>query len=605
MMRIRFLYFFLSLLFGSLSLAAQPVQMGRMQLGIQYYQQAEYERAAELLEGVLDADPFNGTAYGYLYNSYIQLTQYEKAEKLAQGMAKRDGSQVTYVVDVAFALRKQGKESKAVGQYDALIKKLLPNRGQIILLSNAFRSKGEYDYAILSYQKGRQLLGEPMAFAVELAELYYATGQKAKLVDAYLDYLAAAPQQLGYVQNMLQARLEEADYEVLRAALLSLIQKRPDDIMLSELMIWFFVQQRDFQQAFLQARAIDRRMQENGNRILTLSRAAVENKDYTAAIEMLQYLIEKGPTYMVYYDARYEVLEAERMRLQGKPALETDWQALAAKYVAYIDAFPQQRNILQMKQRLAAIYGYELKRFEEAVALLEGAIRQGGDRRLLAEVKLEMGDLYLLTDELWEAALTYGQVDKDFPNDPLGQEAKFRNARLSFYKGEFEWSQAQLDVLKASTSQRISNDALALSLLITDNLDLDTTILPMKAFAAAELLMFRKEYAQAHEAFEELLRAYPGHGLSDEVWLRQAEMYTKEGVYGKAAEKYEAILKDFGQDILGDDALFLLAVLYQEYLQDATKAMALFQDLLIKYPDSTFTFEARRRYRMLRGDKIN
>ena len=604
-MRTRFFYILLFLFLGSLSVAAQPGQLGRMQLGIQYYQQSEFERAAELLESVLESDPANGTAYGYLYNSYIQLTQFEKAEKLAQNMAKRDGSQVLYVVDVAFALRKQGKESKALSQYDALVKKLLPNRGQIILLSNAFRSKGEYDYAILSYQKGRQLLGEPMAFAVELAELYYATGQKAKLIDAYLDYLAAAPQQLGYVQNMLQARLDEADYEVLRAALLSSIQKRPDDIMLSELMIWFFVQQRDFQQAFYQARAIDRRMQENGNRILNLSRAAVENKDYTAAIEMLQYLIEKGPNYMVYYDARYEILEAERLRLQGKLALESDWLALANKYVAYIDAFPQQRNILQMKQRLAAIYGYELKRFEEGVALLEGAIRQGGDRRLLAEAKLELGDLYLLTDELWEAALTYGQVDKDFPNDPLGQEAKFRNARLSFYKGEFEWSQAQLDVLKASTSQRISNDALALSLLITDNLDLDTTILPMKAFAAAELLMFRKEYAQAHEAFEELLRAYPGHGLSDEVWLRQAEMYTKEGVYGKAAEKYEAILKDFGQDILGDDALFLLAVLYQEYLQDATKAMALFQDLLIKYPDSTFTFEARRRYRMLRGDKIN
>ncbi len=604
-MRTRFFYFFLTLLFASVSVAAQPGQLGRMQLGIQFYQQSEFERAAELLESVLESDPSNGTAYGYLYNSYIQLSQFEKAEKLAQNMAKRDGSQVLYVVDVAFALRKQGKESKALSQYDALVKKLLPNRGQIIMLSNAFRSKGEYDYAILTYQKGRQLLSEPMAFAVELAELYYATGQKAKLIDAYLDYLAAAPQQLGYVQNMLQARLEEADYEVLRSALLASIQKRPDDIMLSELMIWFFVQQRDFQQAFFQARAIDRRMQENGNRVLSLSRAAVENKDYTAAIEMLQYLIEKGPNYMVYYDARYEVLEAERMRLQGKLALESDWQTLVAKYVAYIDAFPQQRNILQMKQRLAAIYGYELKRFEEAVALLEGAIQQGGDRRLLAEAKLDLGDLYLLTDELWEAALTYGQVDKDFPNDPLGQEAKFRNARLSFYKGEFEWSQAQLDVLKASTSQRISNDALSLSLLITDNLDLDTTILPMKAFAAAELLMFRKEYEQAHEAFENLLRSYPGHGLSDEVWFRQAEMYTKQGAYEKSVAKYEAILKEFGQDILGDDALFLLAVLYQDHLQDSPKAMALFQDLLIKYPDSTFTFEARRRYRLLRGDKIN
>jgi tetratricopeptide (TPR) repeat protein len=605
MMRLRFFFIFLFLFLGKLSVLGQPGPLGRLPLGIQYYQQSEFERAAELLAAVLEAEPSNNTAYGYLYNSYIQLSAFEKAEKVAQGMAKRDAGQVMYAVDIAFALRKQGKESKAIGQYDALVKRLLANRGQIILLANAFRARGEYDYAIISYQKGRQLLAEPMAFAIELAELFYATGQKAKLIAAYLDYLAAAPQQLGYIQNMLQARLEEADYDVLRAALLTAIQKRPDDIMLSELMIWFFVQQLDFQQAFYQARAIDRRMQENGNRILTLSRAAVENKDYTAAIEMLQYLIDKGPNYLVYYDARYEILEAERMRLQAGIAVAADWQALAAKYEAYITAFPQQRNILQMKQRLAMVYGYELKRLADAVELLEKAIAAGGDRHLVAAAKLDLGDMYLLTDELWEAALTYGQVEKDFPNDPLGQAAKFRNARLSFYKGEFEWSQAQLDVLKASTSQLISNNALALSLLISDNLDLDTTILPMKAFAAADLLLFRKEYTLAQAAFEAVVRDYPGHGLSDEIWLRQAEIFVKQGAYAAAAIKYEAILQSFGADILGDDALFLLAVLHADYLKDSPKAMSLFQDLLVKYPDSTFTFEARRRYRLLRGDKIN
>jgi tetratricopeptide (TPR) repeat protein len=520
-------------------------------------------------------------------------------------MAKRQPGQASFQVDMAFAYQQQGKESKATGIYEGLLKQLGPNRGQILQLANAYRSKGVYDYAIKAYERGMQLLGEPQAFALERAELYLAMGQKLQMIEAYLGYLSSNPQQLGYVQNVLQARLEGDDYDLLRGALLEAIQKRPDEVMLSELMIWFFVQQLDFEQAFLQARALDRRFQENGQRILNLARAALENADYAAAETMMQYLIEKGPNSPAYFEARYGYLEAKRLRLLAGLGQRADWEQLASAYEAYITEFPQQRNILQMKQRLAMVYGYELRQLEKAVLLLEEAIARGGERRLVAEAKLDLGDLYLLVDELWEAALTYGQVEKDFPNDPLGQEAKFRNARLSFYKGEFEWAQAQLDVLKASTTQRISNDALSLSLLITDNLDLDTTILPMQAFAAAELLMFRKEYDTAHHAFEALLRDYPGHGLSDEVWLRQAQMYTAQGKYAEAASKYEQILAQFGQDILGDDALYLLAVLHQERLKQPERAMALFQELLLKYPDSTYTFEARRRFRALRGDVLN
>lgn len=594
----------LGLLTATLGLAQSSIQ-GRVQLGMQYYQQSDYARATEVFEGVLKDDPSNNTAYTYLFNGYVQLEQYEQAEKLAAQMAKRDRTEAMYEVDQAFALRKQGKESKALQQYDGLIKKLTANRGQLMMLANAFRMRGEFDYAIKVYQRARQLLGEPSSFALELADLFLATGQKSAMIDAYLDYLHAAPHQLNYVQNMLQSRLADEDYSLLRSVLLDGIQKRPDDLMLSELMIWFFVQQKDFEGAFVQARAMDRRLNENGSRILMLARSARENRAFAAAIDFYAYLIEKGPVHANYYEARFEVLEARQELLTERRADEVAWQSLAIGYETYIKEFPAQRNITLVKKGLARILAYELKQFEEAIALLETNIRAGGDRRLQAAVKLDLGDLYLLTDELWEAALTYGQVEKDFPNDPLGQEAKFRNARLSFYKGEFEWSQAQLDVLKASTSQRIANDALALSLLITDNLDLDTTVLPMQAFARAELLMFRQEYDSAHEAFEQVTVAYPGHGLTDEIWYRQARMFERQGKYEDAAARYEKILKQFEQDILGDDALFALAVLYAEKLNDRQKAMQLFQDLLIKYPDSTFTFEARRRFRALRGDKIN
>lgn len=574
-------------------------------MAIQYYQQGEMVKASELLENVMRSEPGNATAYAYLYQTYLQLQLAEKAEKLAAGMAKRDPSQAAYEVDRGFALRQQQEEKRGLNVYEGLLKKLGPNRGQIMMLTNAFRTRGENDWALRALQQGRKLLGEPLAFSLELADLYLATGRKSEMVGAYLDYLRAVPQQLGYVQNMLQSRLTDEDYEILRQALLAGMQRNPEDLILSELMVWFFVQQLDFETVFYQAKALDQRLNENGQRMLSLARSAVENRQFKEAGLFYTYLVEKGNRHPAYYEARYELLDTRRQELEAAGAPPSDWQQLAEAFEGYLRDFPQHRQVLLVKKSFARVMAYELQQFEKAVALLEDAVAMGGERRVMAAVKLDLGDLYLLTEEYWEAALIYGQVEKDFPNDPLGQEAKFRNARLSFFQAEFAWSQAQLDVLKASTTQRIANDAMSLSLLISDNLNLDTSILPMRAFAAADLLAFRQDVKGATAAFEKMLVDFEGHALSDEIILRLARLQQKQGNYAAARASYERIAKEYPTDILGDDAHFELALLLEEKLKDNSEALVWYEKLLKQYPDSTFTFEARRRFRKLRGDQMN
>ena len=79
---------------------------------------------------------------------------------------------------------------------------------------------------------------------------------------------------------------------------------------------------------------------------------------------------------------------------------------------------------------------------------------------------------------------------KEFKNDPLGHLAKFKNAQVYYFSGEYDWCQAQLDVLKASTSKLIANDALELSVLITDNYNMDTSETAMKLFAIFFEMLF-------------------------------------------------------------------------------------------------------------------
>jgi len=577
------------------------------QLGIQYFQQGEYDKAVSVFEELHKKEPFVNTYYAYLFSSYAQLKSYDALEKLSRGQAKRDPVVIAYKVDEAYVYKLQGNIRKAEGGYQKLIKELGPSRGAIVALSNAFRSRNEFDFAIQTLLAGRRLLDSPYEFPLDLADLYAALGKKRDMAQSYLEYVLVQPQQLAYVQNMLQSRLGESDYPALRDLLLEGLQQRPDEVVLSELLIWFFVQQQDFNGAFVQARALDKRNRENGSRIMELAATAVENKEFGAAAEMYRYIIEKKENNAFYLGARFKLLQCSQSELEVQNSSDrSSWQNLANAFNAYIHDFPLFPNLPEVKQALAAVWTFQLGQIDSAMLLLEATLELGrGDQRMLAAVKLDLGDIYLIAGEIWDASLMYAQVEKDFANEPLGQEAKFRNARLSFYKGEFDWAQAQLDVLKASTTQRISNDAIALSLLITENYDMDTVTFPMEIFARGDLWAFCRQYDKALAAYDSVLQQYPGHALTDELLFREAGIFVKRGKISEAADLYTRILTEFGTDIYGDDALYQLARLTEYQLSDPATAMTLYQRLLNDYPDSHFVFEARRRFRSLRGDTIN
>jgi tetratricopeptide (TPR) repeat protein len=583
---------------------AQQDPKAQMQLGVNYYQQEEFDKAAEVLEQLLKTHPGERNAYNYLYAAYSRLGDYKRAESMAAFLSKKFPEDIQFVIDQGVSLRQQNKETKALAVFEDIFRKLPADRNRLLTYAFSFQIRAENDFAIRVYEQGARQLNDPQAFTLELAELYRATGQKARMVENYLEYLVKNPQQMAHIQKQLQSNIAAEDFEVFREKLMAALQKYPDDLQLPELAVWYFVQQKDFSLAFVQARALDTRKKEGGSRLLTLAATATENRDYTAADDIYRYLIEAGPAQPVWFDARMNRLDNSQLMLERDRASRELWSQLAEQYRLVLADVRHPNLTLPLKKGLARILAYEIGQFEAGIQLLEEAIAGPGDARKRAEAKLELADLFLLTDELWESQLLYGQVDKDYPEDVIGQEARLRNARLSYFRHEFELAQAQLDILKAGTTHRISNDAMELSLLIADNFNLDTTQVPLMKFAEAELRMKRQQYDQAIRAFDSLLAELPGHSLRDEIWFRKAGIQEKTGDPAGARLSYESLLKDHPRDILADDALIALARL-AEREGKPEEAQQLYQKLLEEYPDSLFTVDARRRYRELRGDSLN
>lgn len=597
----------LSLLFLSNTALAQSPK--DEQLANQYLQAGEYDKAVVLYEKLYDKRPDE-----IIYKNYLRcltsLKDFDKAEKIAKKQTKKFPDQLQYLVDLGQVYELSGAAEKGKQQYEKSVKLLKNDQHQIFGLANAFITAKKFEWAVATYLRGRKL-DVYYSYNFEIAEIYYVTKEYQKMIDEYLDALGQSDAYVQNVQNSLQSKLGDDQNgnknEMLRTSLLRRIQKSPEKTIYSELLLWLFVQQKDFESALIQAKALDKRLKEDGSRILTLANLCVSNEDYDAAVKAYQYLISKGPDTYHYITARVEMLNTSNKKLvsNGKFSRE-DLLLLEKEYYATLKELGKSPQTIPLIKGLAHLQAFYLSKTDEAIAFLKEIIGTPGiSTQLQAECKLELGDIYLITGELWESTLLYAQVDKANKGEPIGEEAKFRNARLSYYKGDFEWARAQLDVLKGGTSHLIANDALALSLLIQDNMGLDSNITGLLIYSKADLLLFQNKDEEALKTLDTLLKELPGHSLSDEVLMKKAEIMKKKGRFEEQASFLQTIIEKYATDILADDAYFMLADLYEKKLLNKEKAMNLYQELLVKFPGSSFGVEARKRYRSLRGDAAN
>jgi TolA-binding protein len=124
----------------------------------------------------------------------------------------------------------------------------------------------------------------------------------------------------------------------------------------------------------------------------------------------------------------------------------------------------------------------------------------------------------------------------------------------------------------------------------------------MQLFAAADLLHIQNKDEQALTKLDEILTAYPGHALTDDIYLKQANILIENKKFEEAINKLKLIIESYGEDILADNALFLLGDIYQNYLKLPEQAMAYYKLIITDYGDSVLLVEARKRFRFLRGD---
>ena len=566
-----------------------------------YFEQGEYEKALSLYTKLYERsqrlDYFNA-----LVATNQQLENYTEAERLLHQKLSSPRITPQLYVELGYNYALQNKDSLALINYNKAIESLNGKLNYASSIGKVFEKYSLVEQAIETYETSMDL-NQDINYSYQLARLYGEQGDLEKMFGSYLDLIKRNRAYKGIAQQNFSLYVTEDPSNeaniLLRKALLHKIQKQPD-VMYNELLSWLFIQQKDYKKAFTQEKAIYKRMgDEDLSGIADVAYIAIEDEDYDNATLIVDYIIENA-------NSTERKIEGYKhlIQIETKIANKKEYPKIEKKYEALLDEFGNGKETYSLQISYNYFLAFEMNKKEKAILNLKALSKQPLPKYQKATSKMVLADILVLDEKFNQALIYYSQVQSEIKGTTIAQEARFKVAKTSYFKGDFEWAQVQLDVLKKSASQLIANDAMQLSLLIKDNSLEDSTQTALKQYARADLMAFQKKETEAIHVLEGILENHKGEKIEDEALLKMGKLYEIKREYKKAEASYLKLILFYNEDILADDAHYRLAKLYETKLGSPEKAKQYYEQIIFNFEDSIYFVEARKKYRTLRGDEI-
>lgn len=570
------------------------------ELADDYFNRGEFEKALLTYEKLNEEK----RSSKYIYKIIATLQQLERYTD-AESVIRQRLEEINYpglIVELGYNYQLMDSMKLANKYYNDAILKINERPTYTYGIAKKFEDHSLLDQALIAYKKGMEINPE-LNFHMQMARIYGEQGNIELLFSNYIDYIETKPSFLSNSKRAFSDFVSENKAHenniILRKLLLKKLQSNPEPHW-NDLLSWLYIQEKDYNKAFIQEKALYRRSQESLSRILDLAQTAVKEQEYDIANSIFSFVLENSQDIDTRLTAHQYMLEIEIENADKK-----QYDAIDEKFK---DLFNQYGKFEQTIS-LQIAYGNFLAFYKHQPKDASDFLKQSLDLPLSvfqeATVKLKLGDILVFQERFNEALIYYTQIQANLKNSTISQEARYKVAKTSYYKGDFEWAESQLKILKSSTSQLIANDALDLKLLISDNKDEDSLQTALKLYAKADLMSFQNKKEDAIKLLDKILTEHKGESIEDQALFMQAKLFESTKQIDKAVANYEYIIANYRDEILADDAHFHLAELYQNELNEPEKAKSLYENIIFNHEDSIYFIEARKRFRMLRGDAIN
>jgi tetratricopeptide (TPR) repeat protein len=568
-----------------------------------YFEQGEYAKAESIYKKLYKGNRSRSIHLLFEYVKTLQAQEkYQGAEELLKNRIDDIKVYPTLNIELGYNYQIAGDQEAADREYDKALKLLEKNPKYAYSAGSSFQKHNLLTYAASALEIALDFKSSP-SYTVRLAQIYGEQGRLKEMFGTFLDLVEKQPRYFYSVNRNFSKYIKkdpqtEAN-QILRKLLLKRLRKNPK-VFYNEMLSWLFTKEQRYQLAFTQEKAIYRRSNENNmNGLMDLARVASNHGDNETAQKTLDFIIDEAANERV--QLRAQGLKMQITVQQSKPK---NFEDVTQDFEDILKKYGTGRNTLGIQLAYAQFLAFRQNAPDQAKKLLNELLNQRIRPREEAQVKMKLGDILVLERQFNQALIYYSQIQNLLKNSGLAQQAGFKVAKTSYYKGDFEWAQTQLKILKQATSQRIANDAMELSLLISDNIKEDSTHAALKLFAEADLFEFQEKNEAALSVLDSVLINYKGDKIEDEALLRKGKILEKKEKFAEAAEAYQKIIDYFGEDILADNAYYLLGKLYQTELNQPEKAKEYFREIVFNFSDSIFYVDARKRFRELRGDAV-
>ena len=566
-----------------------------------YFEDGAFEKALFLYQKLLNNQRHNSYYSLRVIECHQQLRQYNPAKKEIETQIKRSNNP-QYLVELGYNYQLQDQLAEADMYYKKAVQSIEIQPNYIYAVAQRFETHSLIDYAIQAYEIG--LIKAPnIAFYYQLAGLYATNQNIEKMMERYLDYVETNPPYINQVMRVLTEYISEDASQpynqLFKKVLLKKLQTKPNPLW-NQWLSWLYIQQNEFKKAFVQEKAVYIRTPGSLQGLINLALLAKEAQSYDTALLVFEFIIQNTKETRLRLQANCSLLELqlERAELSSYKQIKTHYEDLLETYKLGVETVKLQLSYAQF----LAFYDQNP---EAAITFLKTALKSNLTDLASSELKMKLADILVTQNKFNQALIYYTQIQMRVKNSTLSQEARFKAAKTSYYKGDFDWAESQLKVLKSSTSQLTANDALELQLLISDHKGSDSLHSALKLYAKAELLSIQKKPTDALKVLESILENHKADPIIDQTLLIQAQLYETQNEFLKAEANYSRIIMDYKDDILVDDAYFYLAELYRTKLLQLEKAKLNYETIIFNHEDSIHFVDARKQYRILRGDTIN
>jgi len=565
-----------------------------------YFEKGAFEKAASLYKKLLSNQRTNSYYSLKLIECYQQLSQFKAAQNEIETQLKYSKNP-QYIVELGYNYQLQNLLVKAEENYKKALERIDTQPNYIYAIAQQFEAHGRIDNAIQAYERGLELAPNPV-FYYQLAVLHGVQKNIEKMMERFLDYVETNPTYTTQVMRLLAEYISEDASQpynqLFKNILLKKIQSTPNTLW-NQWLSWLYIQQNDYKKAFIQEKAIFRREPESFQGLINLALLTKESKAYKTALTIFEFIIQNATAPRLIIQANTQCLE---LQLEVST---TDYNVIKASYLELLDTYKLGVETLDLQVSYAEFLAFYDNNPDAAITFLKSALKANLTALASSTLKMKLADILITQNKFNQALLYYTQIQMRVKNSTLAQEARFKAAKTSYYKGDFDWAETQLKVLKSSTSQLTANDALDLQLLISDHKASDSLHTALKLYAKAEVLTLQNKPSEAISVLESILENHKTDPIIDQSLLAQAQLYESEKIYSKAEANYIRIITAYKDDILADDAYFYLAELYRLHLNQPEKAKLNYETIIFNHEDSIHFVAARKQYRILRGDAIN